>query len=69
MTMNKNKLKKGATEYRLDRKKLGLTQPQLASLLGITKRTVQHREKKGASIEASLAMDSLLAAHKEIENR
>lgn len=59
MKLKRDKRTKSATEYRLARKNLGLTQPALAELLGVTKRTIQHREKKGAAVEASLAMDML----------
>lgn len=49
-----------STEYKTLREKLGLTQDELASRLGVTRKTVNLREK-GAKItrEAQLAIERL----------
>lgn len=54
------------TEYKTFREKLGLTQAELASILGVTRKTVNARETGAARItkEAELAIGALvLRAH------
>ena len=51
-----------AKKYKALRAKLGLTQDELASLLGVTRKTVNRREAGDATIttEAELAIRSLV---------
>jgi len=48
------------TEYKALREKLGLTQAGLASRLGVTRKTVNQRERGGKiTEEAAMALESL----------
>lgn len=54
-----------STEYKALREKLGLTQAELAALLGVTRKTINAREN-GAKIteEAALALRMLAQSRK-----
>lgn len=50
--------------YKALREKLGLTQAGLAALLGVTRKTVNHRERGGSiTSEAALAIQHLAAGN------
>jgi len=53
------------TEYKQERKRLGLTQAALAALLGIARETVSRREngKQQITEEAALALRSIPSAN------
>jgi len=49
------------SEYRQERKRIGLTQPQLSSLVGVSRVTISQRENGKVPItkEAAMAIQSL----------
>ena len=52
-------------EYKTARRELGLTQGQLAEVLGVTRATVNRRESAGGTVtaEAGLAIAALAVRH------
>jgi DNA-binding XRE family transcriptional regulator len=49
-----------ATQYKLTRERLGLTQGALADLLGVSRKTVNQREQNGTiTREAAMALELL----------
>ena len=53
-----------AADYKQARKELGMTQEQLAYVLGVSRKTINRRERgKVITHEGGLAIYSLLRAH------